>query len=173
MWIYVAALISTNDPVYRCWATDAYYLNSYGLQTDYAGGYKKDLFFFPTIRNERIFEKFSVLITQHALTESYYNFWKEMKDQNEGSSLIDTPPFNLRTNFSSTGGTRVSGYFGVTAEQAKRWYFNKDDLSYYMENTLKADCLVVYGPGPPAPECLDCREYSFGKATTVRPSWWP
>ena len=171
-WIYVAPLISTNSPVYKCWAVDPYYLNSYGLQADNAGGYSKDLFFFPTIRNERIFEKLSVLVTQHAINEPYFSFWKEMKDRNEGSTIMDIPPYNLRTNFSSpTGGAKISGYFGVSSEQAKRWYFSKFDLSYYMENTLKADCLVDYN-GPPAAECEDCRAYSFGKATTTRPVWW-
>ena len=173
MWIYVAPLISQNDPVYRCWATDPNYLPFYVLQVDRAGGYKKDLFSFPTIRNERIFEKFSVLITQHAMTEAHYNFWKELKDQNEGGMLVDVPPYNLKTNFTSnTDDKPVSGYFGVTMEQATRWYFNRTQLSYPVENTLRADCLVVYGPGPPAEECLDCRFYSFGKATNVRPAWW-
>ena len=172
-WIYVAPLISQSNPVYRCWATDPYYLNSFALQEDHAGGYKKDLFSIQTIRNERIFEQFSVLVVQQAMTELYYNFWNEMKEQNEGSALTDTPPYNLQTNISSTtGGKKVVGYFGVTSEQAKRLYFKKSDLSYYMENTLRADCLVVYGPGPPAEECTDCRAYSFGKATTIRPSWW-
>ncbi|MEX2234012.1 MAG: DUF4249 domain-containing protein [Cyclobacteriaceae bacterium] len=173
MWVYVAPLVSTNDPYYRCWATDPYYLNTFGLQIDKAGGYKKDLFYFPTVPNARIFEKFSVLVTQHAMTESYFNFWKKMKDQNENSSLTDAPPFNLRTNFmSSTGANAVSGYFGVTSEQATRWYFDRTELSYSVPNTLRADCLVVYGPGPPAPECLNCTQYSFGKATTTKPSWW-
>lgn len=173
-WIYVAPLISQADPAYRCWATDPYYLDTYELQTDRSGGYRKDLFDLLTVRNERIFEKFSALVTQQVMTEAYFNFWKEMKDQNEGSPLLDTPPYNLKTNFSSpTGGKKVSGYFGVTSEQAKRWYFDRTQLSYYMPNTLRADCLVVYGPGPPAEECTDCRAYSFGKAVNVKPSWWP
>ena len=173
MWIYVAPLISQNDPFYRCWATDANYLPAYELQVDRVGGYSKDLFSFPTIRNERIFEKFSVLVVQHAMREPYYNFWKELKDQNEGGALMDTPPYNLKTNFTSPDeGKKVSGYFGVTSEQARRWYFDRTNLSYYVENTLRADCLVVYGPGPPAEECTDCRFYSFGTPTTRRPLWW-
>ena len=173
MWIYVAPLISQNDSVYKCWATDPNYIPSYALQVDQSGQYKKELFSIPTIRNERIFEKFSVLVTQHAMSEPFYNYWKELQDQNEGGMLMDTPPFNLRTNFtSSTDDRAVSGYFGVTSEQARRWYFDKTQLSYHVENTLRADCLVVYGPGPPAEECLDCRFYSFGIATTRRPPWW-
>jgi hypothetical protein len=171
-WLYIAPLSSVVDPGHKCWATDRYYLNTYSLQRDVAGGYAKDLFFFKTIRNERIFEKFSVLLTQHAMTSDYYNFWKEMQDQNEGTAMLDTPPYNLKTNFLSTSGAkRVSGYFGVVREQATRWYFTKNELSYTVENTLRADCLVAYG-GPPAAECLDCRAYSFGVTTTTKPPWW-
>ena len=172
IWIYIAPLASVIDPGYKCWATDVNYLNRYELQKDLNGGYNRDLFFIRSIRNERIFEKFSALILQHNLTEDYYNFWREMQEQNEGSNLMDVPPFNLKTNFSSsTDAKRVSGYFGVVGEQARRWYFTRFELSYTVPNPLRDDCLVNYG-GPPAPECTDCREYSFGLATTRKPVWW-
>lgn len=171
-WIYVAPLAPATSPYYRCWATDVNYLNTYALQADQAGGYRKELFDILTVRNERIFEKFSVLVTQHAMTEPYYNFWKEMRDQNEGRSLTDVPPYNLKTNFFPINGqNKVIGYFGVTQEQGTRWYFGREDLSYHVDNTLKTDCLVDYG-GPPAEECNDCRFYSFGKASAEKPVWW-
>lgn len=173
MWIYVAPLVPRSSPASTCWVTDRYYLNSYGMQVDRTGGYKKDLFDFPTVRNERIFEKFSVLITQQAMSEDFYNFWKEMKDRNEGSSLAETPPYNLQSNFRSLNADeKVSGYFGVVAEAATRWYFDRSQLSYEVTDTLLEDCLVVYGPGPPAEQCLNCSAYSFGEATTERPLWW-
>ena len=171
-WIYKAPLASVIDPGYICWATDVNYLNTFGLQIDRTGGYDKELFFLRTVRNERIFERLSVLVIQQAMNAEYYNFWREMKEMNEGSNLTDVPPFNLETNFvSTTGRERVSGYFGVVKEQARRWYFSRHDLSYFVVNTLKPDCLVDYG-GPPAAECTDCRAYSFGKATTAKPVWW-
>lgn len=173
MWIYIAPLVSRNSPGSTCWVTDPYYLNKYDLQVDRTGGYPKDLFEIQTIRNERIFEKFSVLVTQQAMSEGFYNFWKEMKDRNESGALSGTPPFNLQSNFTSVdAGQRVSGYFGVTAEDATRWYFDRSELSYEVTNTLMGDCLVVYGPGPPAEECLNCTAYSFGDATTTKPAWW-
>lgn len=94
-----------------------------------------------------------------------------MQEQNESSQLIDKPPYNLDTNFQSLNGEkRVSGYFGVVHEQAKRWYFDKKDLSYFVENTLQKDCTVPFQDK--APECFDCREYSFGITSNVKPSWW-
>lgn len=172
IWIYKAPLASVVAPGYICWATDRNYLNTFQLQSDRVGGYEKELFFFRTIRNERIYEKLSVLVTQFAMTPEYFNFWEEMKRRNEGSKLNDSPPFNLKTNyFSTTGESSVAGFFGVVNEQAYRWWFLKDELSYTVENLLRADCLVNYG-GPPADECLDCRDYSFGKAVNLKPVWW-
>jgi hypothetical protein len=109
---------------------------------------------------------------QYAMTEPYHNFWSEMREQNQEASIVDKPPFNLATNYYSLDGDlRVSGYFGVVNEQARRWYFSKKDLSYFVENTLKEDCLANYG-GPPAPECIDCRLYSRADATNIKPWWW-
>lgn len=172
MWIYQAPLSrSATNPGHRCWATEENYLKDYTLQLDRVGGYKKDLFFMQTVRNERIFEDFTLLITQHSLTEKYYYFWKEMQEQSEGGAIFDKPPYNLETNLVSLNGDkRVIGYFGVVGEQATRWYFNWKDLSYYVPNTLLGDCTVPFQDV--APECFDCREYSFGKVTTVEPSWW-
>jgi hypothetical protein len=172
-WIYIAPLSpSVVLPGHTCWATTPYYLRNYAIQKDFVGGYKKDLFSIETVRNDRIFEKFSVLIVQQAMTEPYYNFWSEMREQNQEASIVDKPPFNLATNiYSLDGERRVSGYFGVVNEQATRWYFTKNQLSYFVENTLKEDCLASYG-GPPAPECFDCRQYSRADATNIKPSWW-
>lgn len=171
-WIYRAPLASSAGPYYTCWATNENYLKDYSLQIDKTGGYQKPLFFIETIRNERLFEEFSLLVIQYAMTEAEYFFWNEMQKQAEGGAINDTPPFNLATNFVNKDKKRVSGYFGVSHEQARRWYFNINDLSYRVEKTLKADCLVDYGPGGPSIGCLDCRGYSHGDATTVRPSWW-
>lgn len=170
MWIYRAPLIPPSHPLATCWATDRNYINIYSLQKDLEGGYRKPLFELLTVRNPRLYERLSVLVTQYALDENYYQFWEEMKAQNEGSSLQDTPPFNLATNFSSlTTNKKVSGYFGVAYEQARRWYFSKEDLSYYVENTLAADCLALEDI---APECENCLLYSFGDVTNVQPDWW-
>ncbi|MDH4091799.1 MAG: DUF4249 domain-containing protein [Cyclobacteriaceae bacterium] len=171
MWIYQAPLPASSTAGSRCWVRSNLYLRDYEMQLDIAGEYTKDLFFMPTIRNERIFEDFSVLITQQSMTEPYYSFWKEMQEQTKDGAVFDAPPFNLQSNMASTDGVvKVVGYFGVIREQAKRWYFNHKDLSYFVENTLRRDCTVPFQDV--APECFDCREYSFGEAVNIKPSWW-
>jgi hypothetical protein len=172
MWIYQAPLSrSASVPGYRCWATEENYLKDYTLQLDHVGGYERDLFFMQTIRNAKIYEDFTLLITQHSLSENHYYFWKEMQEQTEGGAIFDKPPYNLKTNLAQVNGEKsVVGYFGVVGEQARRWYFNWKDLSYNVPNTLLADCTVPFQDI--APECYDCREYSFGKVVTEKPSWW-
>lgn len=171
-WIYKAPLSSAISPGYICWATDPYYIRNYALlQLNNSGNFSKDLFFMETVRNERLFEKFSALVVQHTISEDYYYFWKEMQEQNENGAIFNKPPFNLKSNFRSlTDDKAIAGYFGVVQEQATRWYFDKTELSYYVDNTLMKDCTVPFQD--PAPECFDCREYSFGVATNVKPSWW-
>lgn len=170
MWIYRAPLSSVVDPGHVCWVTDTNFIPYYALQTDRSGGYEKELFSMETVRNIKIYEDLSVLITQHAISADYYLFLKEMMDQNEGG-IIDVPPFNLKTNIHGVGHSkRVSGYFGVVKEQARRWYFNRNDLSYFVKNTLKSDCTLPFLD--PGPECFDCREYPFGTPVPNKPSWW-
>ncbi|AHM62441.1 hypothetical protein D770_20960 [Flammeovirgaceae bacterium 311] len=174
-WIYVAPLARSSQPDFRCWATSGNFLSGYALQADHTGGYKKDLFFMEVDGNERIFERLSVLVNQYAMTEDHYYFWKEMQDQAEGGFIQDKPPYNLQTNIKAVDSDeRVSGYFGVVNEEAKRWYFSTKDLSYYVYDYLKEECLKPYGPpvrGEPNP-CLSCLAYPHGSATNIKPSWW-
>jgi hypothetical protein len=170
-WMYVAPLASSISAGHTCWATNPLLVQNYSLQLDRTGKYRKDLFFMETVRNAKLYVRYSALIVQHAMAEDYYSFWKEMQEQNEGGAIFDKPPFNLHTNFHSLSeDKKVSGYFGVVQEQAKRWYFDIKDLSYYVENTAKADCQIPFTDTPP--ECFDCREYSFGIPTNVKPQWW-
>ena len=186
MWVYIAPLSpSQARPGYICWVTSKDYLNTFATQIDNYGGYDKELFSVPTLRNERILDDLSVLVQQFAMTESNYFFWKEMYDQNEGNVLVDKPPFNLQSNIQSLSGEKKAvGFFGVVKEQATRWYFNRNELSYQVENTFKKGCETNYGPPirgdcPEEPnpafaacECKYCLRYSFGNATNIKPSWW-
>ena len=184
-WIYIAPLSpSITRPGYKCWATNANYLNSYALRVDRAGNYTNDLFSMETEHNERIWTQMSVLVNQYVLSEDYFYFFSEMKDRVEGNAFIDKPPFNLKSNIRAVEGQgEVVGFFGVVQEQATRWYFSKDELTYKIEYSWKKGCETPYGPPLPCPpepapgftacECKYCLEYSNGKTTNVKPAWWP
>ena len=108
------------------------------------------------------------------MEKDYFFFWKEMKERASASGIFEVPPYNLKTNYSSNPvGKKVYGYFGVAHEQAQRWYFNLKNLSYFVENPLRTQCLDdLSDDNELSPECLDCREYTDGIATNQRPSWW-
>jgi hypothetical protein len=172
LWIYKSPMVSCAVEPNMCWVTNEALMTDFTLQEDHAGDYLKELFFIPTVRNEHIFYRFSVLINQQILSEEYYYFWKEMQDQTESNGLFDTPPFNLKSNFRSTEGEhRVVGYFGVVKEEARRWYFNKDQLSYTVENTALEDCINSSTIKGPPPYCCNCLEFN-GISTTTPPEWW-
>ncbi len=173
MWVYIAPLAPSYQPDYRCWATNKNYLSGYTLQLDNVGGYRKDLFFIPVEQNERIFDDLSILVRQQSLSEDFFYFWKEMQEQVGGGTLSDAPPFNLQTNISSLNGeVKVSGYFGVVDEKARRWYFNSQELSYWINNSLLSDCQTNTGPGGPPPSCTSCLSYEHGTTTNIKPAWW-
>lgn len=174
-WVYVAPLASVAQPDYKCWVSSELYLSSYSLKMDEVGGYLNDLVYMSLYRNERVFEEFSLLVTQQTVSEDEFYFWNEMKAQSQRGGLFDAPPYNLKSNIHHTtdSNKKVSGHFGVIKETAVRWNFNIDDLSYKTDNYLRGDCLVIYGRGPdPAPECNSCLLYPNGNPTNVEPDWW-
>ncbi|HEX5172037.1 MAG TPA: DUF4249 family protein, partial [Cyclobacteriaceae bacterium] len=173
-WIFIAPIPPLFSPVKKCWVKNPYYLSDYTLQEDYKGGYDKNLFFVETLQNERILEDLTVLIRQEIVSKDYFFFLKELQDRDQGSLQSDRPPYNLKTNINSSNGEKsVVGYFAVINEQARRWYFNRNDLSYNVANTLRSTC-IPNSPGPfvPPPGCNSCLEYTGGEPSTVEPSWW-
>lgn len=95
------------------------------------------------------------------------------EERNQGGFLQDTPPNNLKSNFEViSGDVSAFGYFAPVRETATRWYLVRSDLSYTVEDTGRADCLAPK-LGPPAPQCVDCRDYEWGgNSTNVAPTWW-
>lgn len=169
-WIYIAPLASSTSIYRKCWASNQVFLSDYQLHQDLNGGYKNRLFYLPTEYNERIFHKLSVLVVQQILSEDYYNYWSEIKAQADRGGLFAEPPYNLKTNLSSSNpDVRVNGYFAVVAEQAKRWYFDTSMLSYNVPNTQLESCQEMPFPSL---KCNNCEAYQGGEATNVKPSWW-
>jgi hypothetical protein len=167
-WMYVVP-----DPDYinkTCWATNKFYLYDFTLHKDYVGGYRQELFFVETHRNERFYTDFSLLIRQLIISEDYHQFLNEVQLQSEGN-INDTPPYNLETNLQPVNNNnKVVGFFAIAREAATRWYFNRWDLSYFVEDHVKEIDCSPGGLG--GPHCKDCLAYWNGTPTLEKPSWW-
>lgn len=172
-WIYRTPLPTyIQNSVDICWASNESYIGSFDLAEDIIGGFDQTLFYMRTVGNERIYDEFSTLITQQVMNKEYYFFNKELKERSATGLLFDKLPYNLPTNMKANENTnQVYGFFGIVKEQAKRWYFNKDDLSYFIENNLAENC-IKYSYGTPAAECINCLDYTHGDAVAEAPLWW-
>ncbi|MEO9967458.1 MAG: DUF4249 domain-containing protein [Reichenbachiella sp.] len=179
MWVYEAPLATgAFSPFRTCWITNPEYLSEYALQEDVVGQTQQELFNIKIDDNNRLYENFSVLIFQQSISKDYFYFSQLMQEQIKPNGIFDTPPANLPSNFTCISDpTRTPvGYFGVVSESARRWYFNKDDLSYVVVDDLQAECLAKFNrpqdPPDPAPECEVCLAYTDGIATLTKPDWW-
>jgi len=169
-WIYESSLFPPINK--RCWVRSDFYLSNYVLQEDNKGGYAQLLFFEETQGNERFVWNFSLLVRQFLVNEDYYSFLEEMKKQGS-DQLFSAPPYNLKSNMHSMSGEQaVVGYFAVARENAKRWYFNTRDLTYLIEDKIKAMCENPLATRERGPVCWDCLAYPNGSATLQRPTWW-
>lgn len=169
--IFKAELVlEENSPKRKCWVTSDYYLDDFVLSDLKAGDVDQKMFFIPTSGNERLFYYFSTLVHQEKLSQGYYEFWRELQDQQDKGGLYDRPPYGVSTNFvSDSENYTVNGYFGVSSEYTTRWVFDPYALSYGIENNLYEICLIA----SQAPDqCTDCRLYNMGHALNYPPDWW-
>ena len=174
LWIYIAPFADDDGPVKKCWVTSDYYLNHFTLEEVNKGNYDKNLFFIETKGNNKVYEYFSVLIKQKAVSKDYYHYHKELIEQSSNAGgIYAQPPFNLKTNFTCTeGDAKVVGYFGVYTENATRWVFNKHDLDYGIYNDVKEICepMMEFPVMAPTP-CTSCLK-AQGDAKNSPPWWW-
>lgn len=177
-WIYVAPLVPQGDPNSTCWVTNIYYLDDIVLHEDKLGqgNYPKELFFLEAETNTRLEHDFSVLIRQFSLNKETFEFWEDIKKQNESvGSIFDPPPFSIRGNLFNVNDPddRVLGYFSVMGESTQRWFTSIWELPYNLPDINPCDP-PPGGPNLPTPDCRDCLKYRGGSSsiTNVEPNWW-
>jgi hypothetical protein len=89
----------------------------------------KPLIFIP-LSTEKLGEKYSVLVKQHALSQEGYDYLRIMeKNTTQVGSFFDPQPSQLNSNISSTGsGDPVVGYIGAYATSQKRIIIRVEEL---------------------------------------------
>lgn len=135
----------SSQQVYQCWAS--------GLSTDINLGssakltqdviYQAPITFVPS-NSEKLEIRYSVLVTQYALTAAAYNYFSILKENTESlGSIFDAQPSQLTGNVHCTTDPTlpVIGYVTAGTVQQKRIYVNNSQLpktwvAYYPYNCL-------------------------------------
>lgn len=102
--------------------------------------------------SERLGSKYSILVTQYALTPDAYNFWQNLKKNTEQlGSIFDAEPTQIAGNIHSVSNPTepVIGYLSVGGTSSQRIFISSQQLP-------------AWRPANPYPECkLDTFLYVF------------
>jgi hypothetical protein len=140
----------TQNPVYRCWtsstSTTINLATTVGLTENVLSAHPLD---FISSDGERFTERYSILIKQYALSETEYDFWKNLRESNqELGTLFDKQPANISGNISSNTGEKALGYFSASGVKEVRLYLDAVELPLWLssrppcsglDSLLKAD----------------------------------
>lgn len=115
---------------------------------------------------------YSLQITQYAISETAYNYWKDVKDQQDNvGSIFDPPPTQILGNLQLTQSDEpVLGYFEVAAITSKRIMI---DSSYFKTPPAAtfAACYPIDPSATPPAWCIDCSVLL--NSSRIKPDFWP
>lgn len=125
-----------------------------------------------------LFIRYSILVKQYRINSQMYQFWKKLKDVNEGAgSLYDQVPTATFGNISCCdGSSRALGYFNAVEIHTKRIFIEKGEHVLPSENYYDG-CLYVSDQTPyhfvdwyyaRSEFCADCTNYG----SNVKPDFW-
>ena len=94
--------------------------------------------------SEKIGIKYTILVTQTALTKEAYAFWENLKKSNELGSIFDSQPSQLVGNVHNVADSAepVIGYISAGTIQTKRIYINKNELPSTFKMVYPYACRV-------------------------------
>lgn len=199
-WLYNGSLVVQMFPPdyskYKCWAT-LLVRNIFTLSTKNLAEnkYQKLPLHFVDNTTSRLIYGYSLLVKQHAISESAYKYWTELNSNStEEGGLYNSQPLTVKGNLHNITNPDkvVLGYFGVSSVKTKRIFIHTIE-------DLEMKYLVPCNPIPlgkwgfasfthlPKPlylvgdsqgwqpfimnaECVDCTSMSGVKA---KPDFWP
>lgn len=171
-YIYTAPLADASSPNRVCWIYDKFFVDNVVIKEESSGDVIHDLFFL-NVDTRLVTGGMSVLVRQQSMTDTNYQFWEDLKNQEKQADLFAPPPYNLISNIYPVGHEKgVLGYFGVVRESFSRWVFDSKELSYSALApgvSLAPECRFA------PPECLDCFEAPVPPGAVIlnkRPGWW-
>jgi hypothetical protein len=168
---------------------DVFVLSTEGFS---AKNYSKYTLHFVKDQTQILQHKYSLLVKQYSLTESAYNYWENLRKNNQETvDLFGKQPANVKGtiyNMNDTTDTAL-GYFGVSSVQTKRIIvlpieglkfdqvyrcralvieviFPEDRPFYFARDQ---DPNGVWFVGEARPECIFCTMLG---GTTEKPPYW-
>lgn len=112
---------------------------------------------------------YSALIEQQSLTNSAYNYWNAIRNQQGNTgSIFETANYRINGNISNVNdpGEFVLGFFGASSVSAKRIY-----VEVFENRFGEIDCSINPAACYPL-RCLNCLSYG-STATIEKPNFWP
>ncbi len=110
------------------------------------------------INRPRFYERYFVELEQLSISESQYNFWKLIADQQKATgNLFQSNAVRIRGNISGVDGEEVLGFFSVSSVIKVSFSLDQRD--------------VPYPVGPIHMVPYDCRTAVI-KGTTEKPDFW-
>jgi len=195
-WLDKDGMHDLEEPDYSnfvCYKTDK--LKSiFVLSTDgfSQNTYSKYKLHFVKDQTQQLEYKYSLLINQYSLTEKAYNYWENLRKNNQETvDLFGKQPANVKGNIHSVNDTTdvALGYFGVSSLQSKRiMVYPIHGLSF--DQALQCKAWIIDGPLPAerplyfvpdfdaefksytgigAAECIFCKLLG---GTTEKPTYW-
>ena len=137
---------------FTCYKTDdiqdIFILSTKGLDKNRYQNYPLN---FVNDHTQRLMYKYSLLVKQYSISESAYNFWKKLRENNkESSGLFAKQPSQVNGNIYNPNDTTevVLGYFGVSSVTTRRIMVPAVGLKF---NDVTF-CHVTKPPPGPLPE---------------------
>lgn len=147
--------------------------------------------------DERLFIRYSITVSQHALSKEAYQFYEILKKNGRMGTFSDPMPSELPRNVYRVGSDeQVVGFMGVYTTETKRIEIHEEEISsgwvigagceefgFTLEELIQlGDAYVITMATPNLPDttirgasavpfyCADCRTRG---GSTIRPAFWP
>lgn len=193
-WVYQGSVqrSSIGDSLQVCYRNvklqDIYTLSTNGLAQNIYPGFPLQHVLENT---EKLNHRYSVLLTQYAMSEASYKYWKAVQENSQQTGgLYDKQPLSIKGNIRSITDPKQSvlGHFSVVTTKQKRFFFTKKQFN--LEGYDKYACIPFEDPEigmiPPSSwplymvgsggkfmradhVCFDCR---LTGGTVTKPDFW-
>lgn len=183
--------------IHRCWATNV----SKNILVGSSDKFSTDIIdHYPIVyvpAGRKLSEKYSILVSQQAITREAYEYWLQMQQTTETlGNLFDPMPYELTGNIHCTSdpSQKVLGYFSGGSTTEKRIFISPTDIPNHLRSFQRQLCeqdsipvsqmanasdqlLLISSYGYPVvlgyltsnSICIDCRILG---GTTKQPSFW-